>query len=371
MSADARGRFPHDQRPADRPRRARCYVIAEMSANHHQSLEEALAIRRRGGGGRGRRRQAPDLHRRHAHDPARTGRVVAHRQGHAWAGRTLYDLYTEATRPGPGTSGCSSARPGLGLEIFSTAVRRHGRGLLEKLDVPAYKVASFELVDDGLLRRIARDGRPVICSTGMASLEEIGEAVGGRAHGRRALARAPEVHQRYPSPPEEMNLRSIPRLSETFDVPGRALGPYARGNGPRRGRRPGLPALSRSTSRAPGASAAPTAHSRWSRPSFGRWSTRSASPRRAGRRSVRRRGTRGGEPRLPTVALRGRRHEGRRPLHGEQRALDPPGLRAGAEAHRRDSGTVRGERHPAGHAARLGARPGERVRGSPVMRRRS
>src|SRR5262249_25402517 len=76
----------------------------------------------------------------------------------------------------------------------------------------------------------------------------------------------------------------------------------------------------------------------------------------AGLRPVRRRRARGGEPRLPPLALRGGGHAGRRPLHGGERPVDPPGLRAGAEAHRRGPGPPRRERHPAGDAARLGAR---------------
>ena len=111
-----------------------------------------------------------------------------------------------------------NARPSS-IDLFSTAYDETAVDYLEKLDMPAFKVASFEAVDLRLIRRIARTGKPVILSTGMATLEEIAEAVAAaRPADVRALALL-KCTSAYPSPPEEMNLRSIPHLAETFDVP--------------------------------------------------------------------------------------------------------------------------------------------------------
>ena len=90
---------------------------------------------------------------------------------------------------------------------------------LEGMGVPAHKIASFELVDTGLLRKVARTGKPVILSTGMATLGEIDEAVRTlREAGCQQLGLL-KCTSAYPSPPEEMNLRTIPHLSEAFGVP--------------------------------------------------------------------------------------------------------------------------------------------------------
>jgi N-acetylneuraminate synthase len=107
----------------------------------------------------------------------------------------------------------------IGLELFSTAYDDTAVGFLETLDVPAYKIASFEIVDLPLLRRVIQTGKPIIISTGMATLAEIDEAVctiheeGGS---QLALLKCTSA---YPAPPGEMNLRTIPHLAEAFGVP--------------------------------------------------------------------------------------------------------------------------------------------------------
>jgi pseudaminic acid synthase len=194
------------------------YVIAEMSANHHQSLDEALAILRaaKDSGADAVKLQTytPDtLTIDSDAEPFRIGK------GTLWEGRRLYELYGEACMPWEWHAPLQKRAAELGIDLFSTAYDATAVDYLEKLNMPAYKVASFEAVDLRLIRKIAQTGKPVILSTGMASLEEIGEAV--------AAARAAEVRElallkctsAYPSPPEEMNLRSIPHLSETFGVP--------------------------------------------------------------------------------------------------------------------------------------------------------
>lgn len=133
-----------------------------------------------------------------------------------WAGRTLFDLYAEAQTPWEWHRELRDLAAELGLLFFSTPFDEAAVELLEELDVPVYKVASFELVDLPLLERVAATGKPVVLSTGMATLEEIGEAVDTLlSHGAGGVALL-KCTSAYPAPPEEMHLRSIPALAERF-----------------------------------------------------------------------------------------------------------------------------------------------------------
>ena len=105
-----------------------------------------------------------------------------------------------------------------GLDLLSTAYDDSALAFLEELGVPAHKVASFENIDLPLIENMARTGKPLIISTGMASLEEIREAVEtARSAGAEQIALL-KCTSAYPSPPEEMNLRTIPELEKIFDV---------------------------------------------------------------------------------------------------------------------------------------------------------
>jgi N-acetylneuraminate synthase len=107
----------------------------------------------------------------------------------------------------------------LGLDLFSSPFDATAVDFLQDMNVPAYKVASFELVDIPLIQKVARTGKPLIMSTGMATLEEIEEAVQtARAAGATQIALL-KCSSAYPALPEEMNLRTIPELSRRFDVP--------------------------------------------------------------------------------------------------------------------------------------------------------
>jgi N-acetylneuraminate synthase len=194
------------------------FVIAELSANHHGSLEEALQLvhAARGAGADAVKLQTytADTLTIDAEGPDFT---IG--DGTLWSGRRLYDLYHEAFTPWEWHAPLLREAERLGLVAFSTAFDPTSVDFLERLGVPAHKVASFELVDLPLVRRLAGTGKPLILSTGMASLEEIAEAVAAaREAGATGLALL-KCTSAYPAPPEEMHLRTIPDLAARFGVP--------------------------------------------------------------------------------------------------------------------------------------------------------
>jgi N-acetylneuraminate synthase len=194
------------------------YVIAEMSANHHQRLPEALAILEAA------KEAGADAVKLQTYTPdtltidcdAAPFRIGA---GTLWEGRRLFELYGEAYMPWDWHEPLQKRAAEVGIDLFSTAYDASALAYLEKLDMPAYKIASFENVDLPLIRLVAATGKPIILSTGMANLEEVGEAVAAaREGGARDLALL-KCTSAYPSPPAELNLRAIPALAERFGVP--------------------------------------------------------------------------------------------------------------------------------------------------------
>ncbi|HEC35431.1 MAG TPA: pseudaminic acid synthase [Anaerolineae bacterium] len=194
------------------------YIIAEMSANHHQSFEKAVALIEKA------KEIGADAIKIQTYTPDTLtinvdSDLFRHGKGSLWEGRTLYDLYEEAYMPWDWQPKLKQVANDLGLDFFSTAYDETAVDFLEELDVPAYKIASFEIVGLPLIRRIAQTGKPIIMSTGMATLAEIDEAVRTvREAGCNQLALL-KCTSAYPAPPEEMNLRTIPHLAEAFDVP--------------------------------------------------------------------------------------------------------------------------------------------------------
>lgn len=194
------------------------FVIAEISANHNHSLDEALKLieisKESGADAVKIQTYTPDTM---TIDCRNDHFVVG--QGTIWTGRNLHDLYREAYTPWEWTSRLMERANELNLGFLSTAFDRSSVDFLEDLNLPAYKIASFELVDIPLLRRVASTGKPVILSTGMASLPEICEAVETlRENGCSELVLL-KCTSSYPAPPEEANLARIRHMSECFDVP--------------------------------------------------------------------------------------------------------------------------------------------------------
>lgn len=194
------------------------YVVAEMSANHGLKMDRAVEIVRaaRAAGSDAIKLQTytPDTITIDCEaEPFLIGK------GSLWKGRRLYELYGEAFTPREWQGKLKAAAEDLGLDCFSTPFDTTAVDFLEQLGVPAHKIASFELVDTALLKRVAATGKPVILSTGMATLAEIDEAVRTlREGGCKDLALL-KCTSAYPAPPEEMNLRTIPHLAEAFGVP--------------------------------------------------------------------------------------------------------------------------------------------------------
>ena len=194
------------------------YIVAELSGNHNGSLQRALdtvkAAADSGADAIKLQTYTADTMTIKSSEPA----FVLQGDG-PWSGRTLYDLYEEAHTPWEWHEPLFEEAERRGIDIFSTPFDETAVDFLNKLGVPAIKVASFEMTDDPLLRKIASAGKPVVVSTGMASLEEI-------THAQTVLnaAGASELvflrcTSSYPAPDNGMRLASIPVLEATVRSP--------------------------------------------------------------------------------------------------------------------------------------------------------
>lgn len=187
------------------------YVIAELSANHLGSLERALAIvdAAAAAGCDALKLQTFVPASMTLDAEASTFRI----DGGPWAGRTLWDLYDEAQTPWDWHAALFARGAAHGLAVFSTPFDEEAVARLDALGAPAFKIASFELVDLELIRAAARTGKPLIMSTGMASDAEVDEAVEvARAAGAGSIALLHCVSG-YPTPPEASNLRRLDALT--------------------------------------------------------------------------------------------------------------------------------------------------------------
>ncbi|MFZ9089707.1 MAG: pseudaminic acid synthase, partial [Planctomycetaceae bacterium] len=140
-------------------------------------------------------------------------------EGTIWAGRNLHDLYCEAFTPWEWQPRLKSLAEAAGLHCFSSPFDATAVDFLEEMNVPAHKVASFEIVDIPLLQKICSTRKPVIMSTGMASLAEISEAKETLRNSGAGEIGLLKCVSSYPAPASAMNLRTIPHLAEAFGVP--------------------------------------------------------------------------------------------------------------------------------------------------------
>ena len=193
------------------------YVIAELSGNHGRDFD--------------RTRRLIDAAKASGADAVKIQSFTADTmtidhdgpgfllEGGLWQGRTLYDLYAEAALPWEWHGPLFQHAADIGITLFSSPFDASAVAMLEECGAPAFKIASFELIDLPLIRRAAKSGKPLILSTGMADLGEIGEAVATV----RATSEAPVLllhcTSGYPTPAAECDLRTIPHLAAGFGVP--------------------------------------------------------------------------------------------------------------------------------------------------------
>jgi N-acetylneuraminate synthase len=192
------------------------YVIAEMSANHNGKIETAFRIIEEA------KKAGADAVKLQTYKPDTITLNCDSEdfkiKGGLWDGRTLYDLYEEAHMPWDWHKPLFDRARELGITIFSTPFDNTAIDLLEDLNAPAYKIASFEAVDLPLIKYAASTGKPMIISTGMADAEEIAEAIeAAREGGCKELAILHCVSG-YPAPAEDYNLRTIPDMIERFSL---------------------------------------------------------------------------------------------------------------------------------------------------------
>ena len=193
------------------------YIVAEMSANHNQRFEQAVEIIHAA------KKAGADAIKLQTYTPdtitinADTEPFIV--KGTIWNGQKLYNLYRTAYTPWDWQPQLKKIAENEGLGFFSTPFDSTAVDFLESMQVSAYKIASFEIVDIPLIDRIAQTGKPIIMSTGMATLGEIDEAVRTiRANSESSLALL-KCTSAYPAPLNEMNLQTLGHLAATFGVP--------------------------------------------------------------------------------------------------------------------------------------------------------
>ena len=194
----------------------RTFLVAEVSANHLQDYGRAEAIIRAA------KEAGADAVKLQTYTPDTItldcdNDYFQITQGTIWDGTTLHKLYEEAYTPWEWQPKLMELANGLGMECFSSPFDATAVDFMREMDIPAYKVASFEINDIPLIRRIARIGKPIIFATGIAYLEDIERALAVCKEEGNEQVILLKCTSTYPSPYEDMNLKVIPHMAETFD----------------------------------------------------------------------------------------------------------------------------------------------------------
>jgi pseudaminic acid synthase len=193
------------------------FIIAEMSANHLQDYDRAVEIIKKA------KWAGVDAIKLQTYTPNTItldcdNEYFQIKQGTIWDGTTLHKLYQEAYTPWEWQPKLKKIAEDIGLVCFSSPFDNTSVDFLEEMKVPAYKVASFEITDIPFIEYIASKGKPMIISTGIATLSDIEEAVNAcKRMGNNQIALL-KCTSSYPAPVEDANLRTIPNIAETFDV---------------------------------------------------------------------------------------------------------------------------------------------------------
>ncbi len=193
------------------------YIIAELSANHGGKIEIAKASIKAA------KEAGADAVKIQTYTADTitlncSNEYFQIKQGTLWDGQSLYDLYTEAYMPWEWQPELKQYADAIGITLFSSPFDKTAVDFLEKMNVPAYKIASFEITDIPLIEYVASKGKPVIISTGIAELADIEEAVAAcKRMGNEAIVLL-KCTSAYPAPLEEANLLTIPEMAARFDV---------------------------------------------------------------------------------------------------------------------------------------------------------
>ncbi|WP_300541241.1 pseudaminic acid synthase [Maricaulis sp.] len=206
MQIDGR-QIGRDQRP---------YIIAEMSGNHNQSLDRAFALvdaaAAAGADALKLQTYTPDTM---TLDLAE-GEFFISDPDSIWKGQSAHQLYERAYTPWDWHAPIMARAKGHGIACFSSPFDESAVDFLESLDVPAYKIASFECIDLPLIRRVAQTGKPVIISTGMATVSEIDEAVSAARENGAADIVLLKCTSTYPASPADTNVRTVAHMRDLF-----------------------------------------------------------------------------------------------------------------------------------------------------------
>jgi len=194
-----------------------CFIVAEISANHGQEFHRAVRLIKEA------KRCGADAVKFQVYTPDTITLNIDNKyfkvKHPKWGGQSLYQLYKKTYIPWEWFPKLKSIADDLGIIFFATAFDKTAVDLLESLSVPMHKVASFELVDLGLIEYMAKTKKPLILSTGMATKLEIKEAIDVARHAGAKEVILLRCVSSYPAKPEEMNLRTITDMKKTFDCP--------------------------------------------------------------------------------------------------------------------------------------------------------